>query len=104
MCAAAARPVARSESRAQGLFNMEKQNETTNNNKGFMKKALDYQQTKRGGLLSKAAALQLQEAPKDTIIDHNGVFLIKEGLETSSVKQDPALKALIDSVLAPQNS
>ena len=33
------------------------------------------------------------------IVEQNGIFTIKENLETSSVKQDPGLKALVDSVL-----
>ena len=33
------------------------------------------------------------------IICNDGVFSIIQDLETSSVKQDPSLKALIDSVL-----
>lgn len=44
---------------------------------------------------------QAQEAKteKRVIILENGVFMIKEDLETSAVKQDPKLKALVDSVL-----
>ena len=44
---------------------------------------------------------QAQEAKteKRVIILENGVFMIKENLETSAVKQDPKLKALVDSVL-----
>ncbi|MBO4387001.1 MAG: hypothetical protein II103_05515 [Treponema sp.] len=33
------------------------------------------------------------------IIVKNGIFTISQDLETSSVKQDPALKALVDSIL-----
>ena len=33
------------------------------------------------------------------IVEQNGIFTIKENLETSSVKQDPGLKALVESVL-----
>ena len=33
------------------------------------------------------------------IVEKNGVFVIQSGIETSEIKQDPALKALVDSVL-----
>ena len=70
---------------------------------GLMKKALAI--SRRGkvtgeGLLAHItkAHLDAKPAPK-AIVEQNGIFMIKEDLETSSVEQDPALKALIDSVL-----
>ncbi|MBP5751416.1 MAG: hypothetical protein J6W60_00970 [Treponema sp.] len=42
---------------------------------------------------------QENKVEKRAIILENGVFMIKEDLETSTVKQDPKLKALVDSVL-----
>ena len=50
---------------------------------------------------NKGNSTQTQEIKpeKKAIILEDGVFMIKEDLETSSVKQDPKLKALVDSVL-----
>jgi hypothetical protein len=36
---------------------------------------------------------------KDAIVEHDGVFVIQSGLSTSSVKQDPSFKKLVESVL-----
>ncbi|MBQ5499360.1 MAG: hypothetical protein IIT73_06160, partial [Treponema sp.] len=64
-----------------------------------------------GGLLKKAEGiLNLQgdggfmngsdvKSEGKAIIVKNGIFTISQDLETSSVKQDPALKALVDSIL-----
>ena len=64
-----------------------------------------------GGLLKKAEGiLNLQgentfmngldsKTEGKAIIVKNGIFMISKDLETSSVKQDPALKALVDSIL-----
>lgn len=83
---------------------MENTQENVGNKKGLLNKAIEVRQRRKTGLLAKAAALRAQSVPQDTIIGRDGVFLIRDDLETSSVKQDPALKALIDSVLNPQNS
>ena len=36
---------------------------------------------------------------KSAIVENNGIFTIQKDLEVSSVKIDPSLKALVDSVL-----
>ena len=41
----------------------------------------------------------LEKNMTKAIVEQNGIFTIKENLETSSVKQDPGLKALVESVL-----
>ena len=70
---------------------------------GLMKKALAI--SRRGkvtgeGLLAyiTKSHLDAKPAPK-AIVERNGIFMIKDDLETSSVEQDPALKALIDAVI-----
>lgn len=70
---------------------------------GLMKKALEIKKTNKtctSGLLSKItkSSLRTKNMTK-AIVEQNGIFTIKENLETSSVKQDPGLKALVDSVL-----
>ena len=70
---------------------------------GLMKKALAISRRSKvtgEGLLAHITKshLDAKPAPK-AIVEQNGIFMIKEGLETSSVEQDPALKALVDSVL-----
>ncbi|HAZ96144.1 MULTISPECIES: hypothetical protein [unclassified Treponema] len=70
---------------------------------GLMKKALEITKTNKtctSGLLSKItkSSLRTKNMTK-AIVEQNGIFTIKENLETSSVKQDPGLKALVDSVL-----
>ena len=35
----------------------------------------------------------------ETIVEHNGVYSITDDIEYSDVVQDPAFKALVDSVL-----
>lgn len=84
---------------------MEEHEGISGEKKGLMKKAMELtaKQDRKGGLLSKASHLKAHGALDDAIVDREGVFLIREGLETSSVRQDPALKDLIDSVLAPQS-
>lgn len=84
---------------------MEEHEGNSGEKKGLMRKAMELTSTqeKRGGLLSKASHLKAHGALDDAIVDREGVFFIREGLETSSVKQDPALKELIDSVLEPQS-
>ncbi|MBP5443334.1 MAG: hypothetical protein IKI90_02220 [Treponema sp.] len=63
--------------------------------KGLMQRALFALDENKGN------STQTQEIKpeKKAIILEDGVFMIKEDLETSSVKQDPKLKALVDSVL-----
>lgn len=39
------------------------------------------------------------KAEKDAIVEQNGVFTIQSGLETSSIKQDPSFRKLVESVL-----
>ncbi len=68
-----------------------------------MKKALEMSRQNKpcaSGLLSKItkSSLRTKNMTK-AIVEQNGIFTIKENLETSSVKQDPDLKALVDSVL-----
>ena len=70
---------------------------------GLMKKALEMKMTNKtcgSGLLSKItkSSLRTKNMTK-AIVEQNGIFTIKENLETSSIKQDPDLKALVDSVL-----
>lgn len=70
---------------------------------GLMKKALELSSRADScgsGLLSKItkSSLRTKDMTK-AIVERNGIFTIKENLETSSVKQDPGLKALVDSVL-----
>ncbi|WP_295798796.1 hypothetical protein [uncultured Treponema sp.] len=70
---------------------------------GLMKKALEMSRQNKpcaSGLLSKItkSSLRTKNMTK-AIVEQNGIFTIKENLETSSVKQDPDLKALVDSVL-----
>ena len=70
---------------------------------GLMKKALEI--SRRGkvtgqGLLAHITKSHLDAKPTPkAIVERNGIFMIKEDLETSSVEQDPALKALIDAVI-----
>ena len=72
-----------------------KTSENANPRKGLMQKALNALSE------NKAPAPQIPEVKveKKVIILENGVFMIKDDLETSDVKQDPKLKALVDSVL-----
>ncbi|MDO5773534.1 MAG: hypothetical protein Q4P16_04405 [Spirochaetales bacterium] len=70
---------------------------------GLMKKALEMTNKNNActsGLLSKItkSSLRTKNMTK-AIVEQNGIFTIKENLETSSVKQDPDLKALVESVL-----
>ena len=70
---------------------------------GLMKKALEMSKQNKpcaSGLLSKItkSSLRAKNMTK-AIVEQNGIFTIKENLETSSVKQDPGLKALVESVL-----
>ena len=70
---------------------------------GLMKKALEMTKQNNAcssGLLSKItkSSLRTKNMTK-AIVEQNGIFSIKQNLETSSVKQDPGLKALVDSVL-----
>ena len=70
---------------------------------GLMKKALEMTKQNKpcaSGLLSKItkSSLRTKNMTK-AIVEQNGIFTIKENLETSSVKQDPGLKAIVDSVL-----
>ena len=68
-----------------------------------MKKALEITKQNNvcaSGLLSKItkSSLRAKNMTK-AIVEQNGIFTIKENLETSSVKQYPGLKALVESVL-----
>ena len=70
---------------------------------GLTKKALEITKQNNvcaSGLLSKItkSSLRAKNMTK-AIVEQNGIFTIKENLETSSVKQDPGLKALVESVL-----
>ena len=70
---------------------------------GLMKKALEITKQNNAcasGLLSNItkSSLRAKNMTK-AIVEQNGIFTIKENLETSSVKQDPGLKALVESVL-----
>ena len=67
-----------------------------------MKKALEITKQNNAcasGLLSKITKSSLRAKNMTKAIEQNGIFTIKENLETSSVKQDPGLKALVESVL-----
>ncbi len=48
------------------------------------------------GLLAKALSLK---GEGQAIVEKDGIFSIKTGLELSGVELDPDLKALVDSVL-----
>ncbi len=48
------------------------------------------------GLLAKALSLK---GDGQAIVEKDGIFSIKTGLELSGVELDPDLKALVDSVL-----
>ena len=55
-----------------------------------------------GGLMQKALSFlntQSEESAQGAIIVKDGIFTINSHLETSSIKVDPKLKSLIDSVL-----
>lgn len=78
---------------------------------GIKKENSSQEPQQLGGLLKKAEGiLNLQgdiafmngldvKSEGKAIIVKNGIFTISQDLETSSVKQDPALKALVDSIL-----
>ncbi len=53
-------------------------------------------QSSPNGLLAKALSVR---AKGQAIVERDGIFSIRESLETGGVKLDPALKALVDSVL-----
>jgi len=77
------------------------------NKKGYTSQELQ----QAGGLLKRAEGiLNLQgengfmsasdsKTEGKAIIVKNGIFTISQDLETGSVKQDPTLKALVDSIL-----
>ncbi len=48
------------------------------------------------GLLAKALSLNPES---QAIVEKDGIFSIKTGLELSGVELDPDLKALVDSIL-----
>ncbi len=52
--------------------------------------------TSPNGLLAKAISVR---AKGQAIVERDGIFSIRESLETGGVKLDPVLKALVDSVL-----
>ncbi len=69
---------------------------------GLMEKALKISESKNKdvGLLNKTKIYKSRaKGTTKAIIETNGIFSIKKDLETSSVKQDPRLKELVDSVL-----
>ncbi len=81
------------------------------NDGGNKKEYSSHELQQIGGLLKKAEGiLNVQgengfmngsdsKSEGKAIIVKNGIFTISQDLETSSVKQDPALKALVDSIL-----
>ncbi|MGN0728089.1 hypothetical protein [Treponema sp.] len=84
-------------------FEKEQKNTISSSEHGLMKKALELSKPQNGGgsgLLSKItkSSLRTKNMAK-VIVEQNGIFTIKENLETSSVKQDPDLKSLVESVL-----
>ncbi len=70
---------------------------------GLMKKAVGISKSKKvfgEGLLSKTEKYSRKlGSNQKVIVEKDGLFMIKEGVETSSVVQDPVLKKLVDSVL-----
>jgi hypothetical protein len=69
---------------------------------GLMKKAMAVSEVKplSHGLLSKITkSTQRNKSMTKAIVEQDGIFTIQQNLETSSVVQDPSLKALVDSVL-----
>lgn len=78
---------------ADNLFN-----EKNMNSHGLMQKALEIQN--RNKEKQKMPNISEKKNNKNSaIVVRDGIFTISENLETSSVKQDPDLKKLIDSVL-----
>lgn len=70
--------------------------------KGLMGKAIEIssENNKTGkGLLKHITEKNGAKSMTKVIVEKNGVFMIQPGIETSEIKQDPDLKALIDSVL-----
>lgn len=68
---------------------------------GLMGKALEISSEKKEGkgLLKHITEKSGAKGMTKVIVEKNGVFTIQSGIETSEIKQDPALKALVDSVL-----
>ena len=76
-------------------FNMNGSSKTSENSsprKGLMQRALSALETPD----PQDSEVKVE---KKVIILENGVFMIKDDLETSAIKQDPKLKELVDSVL-----
>ncbi|MBQ0039192.1 MAG: hypothetical protein KBS64_02035 [Treponema sp.] len=68
--------------------------------KGLMGKAIQITSEKKGtGLLKHITENNGAKSMTKVIVEKNGVFTIQQGFETSEIKQDPTLKALVDSVL-----
>lgn len=78
-----------------------KKNESQKSKTGLMGKALEIASEKKGGkgLLKHIAEKSGTKTMAKVIVEKNGVFTIQSGIETSEIKQDPELKALVDSVL-----
>lgn len=73
-------------------------NDKNMNSHGLMQKALEIQN--RDKEKQKMPNISEKKNTKNSaIVVRDGIFTISENLETSSVKQDPELKKLIDSVL-----
>ncbi|WP_407399792.1 hypothetical protein [Treponema sp.] len=80
-----------------------KKTENVKNKSGLMGKAMEISEENKGktgkGLLKHITEKNGARTMTKVIVEKNGVFVIQPGIETSEIKQDPALKALIDSVL-----
>ena len=80
--------------------NIKKTEVKNSQKKGLMGKAMELTEPKKGtGLLEHITETNGAKNMNKVIVEKNGVFVIQSGIETSEIKQDPALKALVDSVL-----
>ena len=80
--------------------NIKKTEVKNSQKKGLMGKAMELAEPKKGtGLLKHITETNGAKNMNKVIVEKNGVFVIQSGIETSEIKQDPALKALVDSVL-----
>lgn len=78
-----------------------KKTESQKSKTGLMGKALEIASEKKEGkgLLKHITEKSGTRTMTKVIVEKNGVFTIQAGIETSEIKQDPDLKALVDSVL-----
>lgn len=78
-----------------------KNKETKKRKTGLMDKAIELSKENKAnkGLLKHITEKNGAKGMMKVIVEKNGIFTIQSGIETSDIKQNPKLKALVDSIL-----